>query len=460
MSSEHSTHAHTSTVTFYGGAGEVTGANTLLNTGKRNILIDCGLYQGGSFAETKRNKESFAYEPADMSLLCVTHAHVDHVGKIPILVKRGFSGRILSTPETKALAEIVLTDAVKIFIDAQIKYGDEPLYGQEEVHAAMQLWDTIPFHTPHELGDDVTLTIIPIGHILGAGAMKFERQKRVFVVSGDIGNRPDVLLPDFEPIVGAHYIVSESVYGDRLHTDVSTRLDDLARYITEAHAKNGTVLIPSFAVHRTQSLLAEIHTLIEEGKIPSIPVYVDSPLAEKATAIYKQSLSLLKDSVHNGGDDFFSFPRLTFVHRREQSQSLDDMPGCKIIIAGSGMSVGGRVLSHEAALLGDPNATVIFVGYQAPGTLGRRIQDGDKTVTIDKQRVTVAARVVTIRGYSGHSDMNGLSEYIEHSAPTLEKVFVIMGEMRASLHFAQHVNDVLGIPAIAPSEGDSVTIHF
>jgi metallo-beta-lactamase family protein len=322
------------------------------------------------------------------------------------------------------------------------------------------LWKTVRFHEDVQIGDGVVVHYTPVGHILGAGAVHFKRGGKELVCSGDIGNSPDVLLPAPESIKGADYVVMESVYGDRLHDDRDVRHDILARLITEASDEGRTLLIPCFAVHRAQSILFEIHNMVHHGKAPALPVYLDSPLAIQTTDIYRNSINLFKPEVQQEGEHLFDFPKLQIIKRGHDSAAIDQTPGPKIIIAGSGMSVGGRVISHERALLSDRKTTLLFVGYQAPGTLGRRIQDGQRKVRIADEWIPIRASVETIHGYSGHADRDGLMAFAESAGDSLKKVFVIMGEPRASQFLAQRIHDFLSKDSDVPLEHETVTIDL
>lgn len=450
-------------ITFFGGAGEVTGANICIETESQKILVDCGLHQGSSFATEEKNAEVFAYDPSTIDALFITHAHADHVGRVPKIVGAGFSGDIYSTHETRALAELVLEDALKIFEDQEKRFGTKPLYTHADIKKALSLWKEVSFHEKVSLKDNVVVHMTPVGHILGAGAVHFVRNGKKLVCTGDIGNSPDILLPHPEAITDADYMVTESVYGDRLHDDRDMRTELLKNIVLETIEQKRCLLIPSFAVHRTQSLLLELNNLVESGSIPAVPVFLDSPLAEKATQIYAGATKFFKESVQaqiHGGDNVFSFPKLSIVKSGHDSELLESSHNPKIIIAGSGMSVGGRVVSHEQTLLSNPSTTMLFVGFQAPGTLGRRIQEGQKKIKFADAWIKVRAKIETIHGYSGHADRDGLMDFIGQSSEVLKKVFVIMGEPRASQFLAQRVHDFLGIEAVAPQERDSVIIDW
>jgi len=452
----------TATLTFVGGAGTVTGANFLFETGKKKILIDCGLLQGGSRGRAE-NYEDFAYDPASIDILFVTHAHSDHIGRIPKLVRDGFKGVIYSTPATHDLSEVMFSDAVRILKKEAAKRGSEPLYESPDIERAMELWETRDYHEVFSIGDNIDVQFLDAGHILGAVMVEFVRDGRKFVATGDLGNSPAPLLRDTEKVEGAHYILMESVYGDRNHENRDDRIELLRDALIDTHANKRTLLIPSFAMQRTQLLLYEINKMVESGEVPEISVYLDSPLAAKVTDVYRNYTDLFNQQVRDeiaAGDDIFEFPKFTTIGDSKESQKLLNAPTPKVIIAGSGMSVGGRVLLHEKRLLGDKNTTLLFVGYQGVGTLGRRIQDGESMVTIGEKKVRVRARIQTIRGFSAHKDRDGLVDFVEDSADTLEGVFVAMGEPRASLFLVQRLRDFLGVSASAPEAGQVEHINF
>ncbi len=445
-------------ITFAGGAGSVTGANFLLETPHARILIDCGLFQGCNMCE-KENYGSFSYDPASIDALLVTHAHLDHVGRIPKLVREGFRGPIYSTEPTKDLAEASLLDAVEIMALEAHTAGREPLYGRDDVIAALSLWQSTPYHEALTLPGGITAFPKNAGHILGSAMYEIAVAGEKIVFTGDLGNSPSSLLPDTEPITGATYLVMESVYGDRSHEHPERRREMLGELVREAVARGGTLLIPAFSIERTQVILYELHKLIEGGTIASLPIYLDSPLAIRVTDIYRKHRTFLKTSVQGeieGGGDLFSFRNLHFSESSNESRAIAKDRRQKIVIAGSGMSMGGRVLGHEVEYLPDPKNTLLLAGYQVPGSIGRELQDGARSVLIRGTRVPVRAKVATIHGYSAHGDREHLLSFVEAAAPTLKRAFVAMGEPKASLHFVQRVRDYLGVDAYAPHEGEKV----
>lgn len=453
---------HMFSITFVGGTGSVTGACFLYDSGTQKFLIDCGLAQGSEFAE-QANYEPFSFNPADMSVLIVTHAHADHIGRIPKLVKDGFKGVIYSTPATRALAEVMYPDALSILAQEARMHGHEPLYAQNDVDQTLSLWRTHEYHEAFDIGDTIQVQFKDAGHILGSAMVQLTRNNKVYVHTGDLGNSPAPLLCDTESIEGTHFLLTESVYGDRNHEERGERTNALRDILRETFEYNRTLLIPTFAIDRTQVLLYLINNLVESGEVPAIPVYLDAPLAQKATAVYAQYSSLFNDTAQahiKNGDDIFNFPEFVQVLTAHDSETLLKKPAPKVILAGSGMSVGGRVVSHEAQLLKDKNTTVLFVGYQGVGTLGRRIQDGNKSVKVGDEWVRVHAHVATINGFSAHKDRDGLLDFVAHAADTLQKVFVVMGETKSSLFLTQRLRDFLNVNAVAPEEGQTLSIDF
>lgn len=447
-------------ITFWSGVGTVTGANFLLENRNTKILVDCGLMQGTaeSYAE---NKKPFPYDPKSINFLFITHAHMDHIGRVCKLVKEGFNGVIYSTKETKDLANVMIMDAIKVMATKE-EFGndngvkEEPLYGIGDFNKAMALWRTIPYHTNTKINNDFEVYLKDAGHILGSSMYEFKYRGKKIVFTGDSGNTPTPLLKDTEKITDADYLIVDSVYGDRNHEPKDERDNRFRQVIIDTINKKGAVIIPAFSVERTQVILYELNNLIEDKKIPSIPVYLDSPLALKVTDIYKHSISEFNTGVKkeiSSGDDIFNFPKLNIIHGREESENIVKTSNPKIIIAGSGMSSGGRVVGHEINFLPDPNSTILLMGYQALGTLGRRIQDKPREVEINGNMIPVKARIENITGYSSHKDSDGLVELVENTKDTVQKVFVVMGEPKSSTFLVQRLRDELEVDAIYPERG-------
>lgn len=451
-----------SKIGFYGGVGNVTGANFMLDTGKVKILVDCGLIQGDKFAMTS-NCDTFAYDPSTVDILLVTHAHADHIGRIPKLVRDGFKGDIYATPPTRDLMTAMLKDAYKVMLYESERYGTPRCYEEVDIDHTLTRIVVKKYHEPFELPDGITAEYTDAGHILGSGMISLVRNGKKMLFTGDIGNVPQPLLNPPEVVKDYDYLLMESVYGDRLHEEVEERTELLQGYIEDTIHKQGTLIIPAFSIERTQGMLYEINNLVEDGKISQIPVFLDSPLAISVTEIYQRYTEYLKDSVQaeiKGGDDIFNFPRLSFTRTMQDSKEIENAKGAKIIIAGSGMSHGGRILAHEQKYLEDPKTTVLLVGYQAVGSLGRLLNDGAKKVHILGKDVKVRAKIARIRGYSGHADRDQLVSYVEEGCSRVQKVFVCMGEERSALFLVQRLRDYLGVNAVAPRQDEEIEIDF
>jgi metallo-beta-lactamase family protein len=443
-------------ITFWSGVGSVTGANFCLESPKTKILIDCGLLQGlpDSYDE---NKKPFPYEPSKMDYLFLTHAHMDHIGRVGKLVKDGFNGTIYSTEETKELASVMLLDALKVMdMKSREIEGEMPLYEMSDYNHAFSLWKTIAYHTETKIGDDFSVYLKDAGHILGSSMYEFKIDGKKIVFTGDSGNSPAPLLKNSEDIIDADFVVVDSVYGDRNHEPKEERDNRFRQIVLDTINNKGALVIPAFSIERTQVVLYELNNLIEEKKIPSVPVFLDSPLGQKVTEIYSRHKRDFNSGVQgeiNSGDNIFNFPNLTITHGSRDSQEIVNTANPKIIIAGSGMSSGGRVLWHETTFLPDPKSTILLMGYQAVGTLGRLIQSKPREVEIKGTRVQIRARIETISGYSSHKDSDEIVEMIEKTADKVKKVFVVMGEPKASTFLVQRLRDELGVNALYPERG-------
>ncbi|MEK7078139.1 MAG: MBL fold metallo-hydrolase [Patescibacteria group bacterium] len=446
-------------LTFYGGAGEVTGANYVIECAGAKIMVDCGLAQGGRFAE-RGNYKPFAYNPAEIKAVFITHAHIDHIGRLPKLYKDGFRGDVFATHPTLDLARISLDDSVRILKDEAEDLKEQPLYTEEDIINLWKLTHGKKYHEEIIVTPNIRIKFNDAGHILGSSIievfLKEESREIKVVFSGDLGNPPTPLLRPTEFISEADFVVMESAYGDRLHEDKSQRQEKLKKVIENTIINGGALMIPAFALERTQELLFELNNLAESGRIPKIPVFIDSPLAIKATAIYqkypdyfnKEAAYLIKS-----GDDLFNFPGLEFSLTTESSKAINNVPPPKIIMAGSGMSEGGRILHHERRYLPDPKSTLLVIGYQVSGTLGRRLLDGAQEIKMFRENIPVRAQIKAIGGYSAHADQAGLLEWVGH-IKNVKKVFVVQGEEKPAAVLAGKIKNDLGMEAGVPQAGE------
>jgi metallo-beta-lactamase family protein len=460
------------TFTVYGGAGTVTGSNFLLADEEKGfrILVDCGLEQGGTTAAAEHNQADFDYDPSSINVLLVTHAHIDHIGRIPKLVHAGFSGPIISTAATKELAALMFADALGIMHYNAAKAerrGDkqaeiEILYKKADVEQTLSQWKTIPYHEDYDLGGGFKIYLRDAGHILGSSTIEIKYQESSIVFTGDLGNSPSPLLQDTEVVPTARYVVMESVYGSRNHPPHEGRSERLRAIVEKAMARGGTLVIPAFSNERTQTLLFELNNMIEANEIPSVPVFLDSPLAISVTDVYRRHTDLFNKAAQaqiKAGDDLFKFPRLQITETVEESKEINDVPGPKIILAGSGMSMGGRVIHHERRYLSDSRSTILLVGYQVPGSLGRKLEEGVKKVEIFGEPVTVRATIESLAGYSAHKGSDELFAWAA-AAEQAEEFFVVLGEPKSGLFLTQRIHDYLDKSAIYPKPGQQFTLEF
>lgn len=417
-------------LTFLGAAGEVTGSCTLLEINNQKFLIDCGMFQGTDFNEAK-NHEPFPFNPQEIRAVFVTHAHLDHVGRLPVLIKGGFTGPIYTTPPTAKLARLILDDAREVMEYNHRKYNAPVLYEESDIAMVeaqfkpVKYYETFvlsPLLTSLRTGEEVKITFRDSGHIFGAAFIEIESEGKRVVFSGDVGNKNAPIVRDTDPLPpDIDLLVCESTYGNRIHESNESRQEMIRKAIIDGLSRGGVLMIPTFSLERTQELLYEINELIEhKHALPHVPIFLDSPLAIHALKVYKEYPEYYDAEAARHfkmGEDIFEFPGLVLSSTREESKRINNIPGSKVIIAGAGMMNGGRIVHHALRYLSDPHSALLIVGYQAEGTLGRQILEGVSPVKIFDEWVQVKCRVKAIGALSAHADQAKLVEWITAARP-------------------------------------------
>ncbi|GAA1915358.1 MBL fold metallo-hydrolase [Nocardioides marmoribigeumensis] len=444
-------------LTFLGATGTVTGSRFLVEHGGERVLVDAGLYQGVKSLR-ERNWEAFPIDPATLRSVVLTHAHLDHCGFLPRLVRDGFDGPILCTPETAELAVIVLEDSAHLQ-EEDARYANQagfskhspalPLYDADDVQRTRRLFVPVAFHAETEAADGVTVTLRSAGHILGSATATLEVGGSAVLFSGDLGRPRHPLVPVREDPPAADLVVVESTYGDRRHPPRSSTLADAIRRTIK---RGGTVLIPAFAVDRTELVLLELGELMRTGAVPRTPVFVDSPMALAALRVYERALQ------DQGLPRTFGLPDLRTAASPLESEELNAPSYPCIVVSASGMASGGRVVHHLAHQLPDPRNCVVLTGYQAVGTRGRDLAEGARHVKIHGRYVPVRAEVVVDDEFSAHADADELMSWLRRMPSPPRTAFVVHGERTASVAFARRIEDELGWPAVVPQMGERVRL--
>ena len=457
------------TVLLSAGAAEtVTGSCHLLRTPAARILIDCGMFQGPPELE-RRNLEPFPFDPGDVDAVLLTHAHLDHVGRLPKLVADGFDGPVLAAPGTRTIAEVILRDAAKIAREDHARAlrkarragrEDEvaPLpYEEEDVDRALEAFRTVPYDEAVEVAG-VTARFRPAGHVIGSAWLEIDDGAGTFVASGDLGNRESILHPSPERPQKARAVLCEATYGDRTHRSREATRAELREVLVEAAEAGGRVLIPTFALERTQTVLYEIARLQRSGEIPELPVFLDSPMATRMTAAYREHLDRFRPEVReiaDAGIDPFAPPRFETTVSSDESRALNDLDEPAIVLAGSGMMTGGRIVHHLKHHIWKPETHLIVVGYQASGTLGRALVDGAQRVRLVGDEIAVRGKIHTIGGLSAHADRDDLSAWLDDVGDA--SVHLVHGEPDALLSFRDHLRE-RGRTASIVEDGEPVEV--
>ncbi len=461
-------------ITFEGAAREVTGSMHLIESNGARILLDCGMVQGHRAEANARNSQ-LPFDAHELAYVLLSHAHIDHSGDLPMLAKSGYAGDIVCTPATQDLISIMLRDSAKIqeqdaaYLNKKLKPGQphiEPLYTPAEAERALKTVNTRRYYAEFGLERaQARVTFCDAGHILGSAITVLELQEGARKVrlgfTGDLGRKGTLILCDPDPAPPLDYLIIESTYGDRVHPPLEQSEEELAAIVRQTSARGGKTIIPAFAIERTQEVVYSLHRSIIAGKLEPVPMFVDSPLAIDATDIFRMHPENFDDETKTfmqQHEDPWGFRQLTYTRDVQASKAINDWRGPAVIIAANGMVEAGRVLHHVKNNIDDPRNTILFVGYQADGTLGRRIQDGAKRIKILGEERAVRAQVAEAQGFSAHADRNELLDWVRPIAKDLKGVFVVHGEAEAAVALAVGLRELGVKNALAPTRGQRVEL--
>jgi metallo-beta-lactamase family protein len=457
------------TITFWGATRSVTGSMHRVDAYGQTLLLDCGLFQGPRSESLRRNRE-FPFRPRDIDAVILSHAHIDHCGNLPNLVRQGFTGPIYCTSATRALAGVMLGDAAKIheedaaYLNRKRPRGEpkiEPLYGGRDVYRTLLQLKAVPYDKPVHVGHGLEATFVDAGHLLGSAMISLRLEDRRVTFTGDLG-RPGVpILRDPSPVPPGDLVISECTYGGHTHEPVEETAERLGQVVRETARRGGKLLIPAFSVGRTQTIVYFLHQLQSAGRLPDLPVYVDSPMAVRATEVFRAhpecfdagTLRLLEEA------DLFGEKQIRYVEKVHDSIALNDRPGPCVIISASGMCEAGRILHHLKHNIEDARNTILIAGYQAPDTLGRRLVERRPEVRILGRTLPLKAEVVVLNGLSSHADHGGLLASLAPLAGTARQVRLVHGEPERAAALAEGLNAAGFTDVAIPERGESVTVQ-
>lgn len=461
-------------ITLYGAASGVTGSAYHVETKEANILIDCGMFQGGKEAD-KLNRSAPPVDFKRLDSIVLTHAHLDHCGRLPLAIRAGYNNAIYATPATIEIAGLILRDSLKIYtsdleklnrmLQRQGKKKLQPLYDKEDVEQAIRQMESIPYRQPYMVASGIKVIAQEAGHILGSVSLKVvtteDGKEKSVVFSGDLGAAGIPIIKDPEPFTQADMVFMESTYGDRDHKSLSATLEEARTIIHEAIESNGKILVPSFAVGRTQDLLYYLDEAFHKENLPSFPIYLDSPMAIQATKIYLQHPELYDEEtqvLNLRGQFRKDLAKVHLTATPDQSKAINDVAGTCLIIAGSGMCTAGRIVHHLRHNLWRPETSVVIVGYQAVGTLGRQLVEGAEYVKIWGETIVVKAKIYSLGGFSAHAGQSDLLKWFSVIAPSKPRVVLIHGEDKARSVLAEKLKQEFGVKAEVPGYGKTVQV--
>jgi metallo-beta-lactamase family protein len=461
------------TVTFWGATHTVTGSMHQVDACGKRLLLDCGLFQGHRAESLVRNR-MFPFRPRDIAAVLLSHAHIDHCGNLPNLVRQGFRGPIYCTPATRALLAVMLGDAAKIqeedaaYLNRKRSRGEptiEPLYDGRDVYRTLLQLKAVPYETPDGIGRGLEATFVDAGHLLGSAMIHLRMEaasgERRLTFTGDLGRPGLPILRDPSPVPPAELLISESTYGGHTHEPVEETAERLGQVVRQTAERGGKLLIPAFSVGRTQTIVYFLHQLRSAGRLPAIPIYVDSPMAVRATEVFRahpecfneQTLNLLQDD-----PDLFGESQINYIERVHDSIALNDHRGPCVIVSASGMCEAGRILHHLKHHIGDPRSTILIVGYQADATLGRRLVERRPEVRILGQTFALKAEVVVLNGLSSHADHGDLLRSLGPLAATARQVRLVHGEPERAEALAAGLRSAGFVDVAVPNRGESVVV--
>lgn len=450
-------------LTFEGAAGTVTGSLHRLEVNGKSYVLDCGMFQGRRREAEQRNRH-FDFDPASVTAVILSHAHIDHSGRLPLLVKNGFRGPIYATAATADLCGAMLRDTAHIAesdADFAARHNPDdppapPLYTMRDAEETLPLFRTFNYHERFEAGPGLSVEFQDAGHILGSATVLLNDGKTSLAFSGDVGRPGLPIIRDPEPLPAVDYLIAESTYGGRAHPPQAQASGKLESVLRDTIANGGRVIVPAFAVGRTQQLVLLLHQLMDAGRLPSVPIFVDSPLAVNVTAIFRAHPECFDADANRflqDGEDPFGFKRLIYIRDSNESKKLNDLRGPFIVISPSGMCEAGRVLHHLRHNIGDPRNTVLLTGYQAENTLGRKLKDGVKNVRIFGIPTEVRAKIDSIDELSGHADSDELLAWMSGAGKSLKRVFLVHGEPQQAGALSAAIRERFNIPAEAARPG-------